>query len=334
MISKAKTRNYYFDNAKFVLITMVILGHCLARLGEGTICKTIDASVYFFHMPLFIFISGFFSRGIKNDDFWKSILLLCESLIVFDLLHILLRFFLFDYNLSWSLLIIPQWSLWYLLSLIFWRMTIAFWGKHVKLQHVILAVLVGILVGFVPINGPLSFQRTFSLLPFFMFGYYCKQQKVDITLIMKLPIALSICVLVAVSIGVLYLDFPFKLFLEGVNSYYEFSYSLWLSAVIRLFLYLCCFCVSVCFMRLIPTQKIAWMSSQGSKTLHYYLYHTLIIYILIFIRQSFPIPTSFVAVLGYVLLIVLFIWLLIKIPFFRDLPNIVSRYSKVKHNVQ
>ena len=145
--------------------------------------------------------------------------------------------------------------------------------------------------------------------------------------------AFCVIVLVAVPLCVYYCNFPFKRFLEGVNSYYEFPYPLWFSAIIRLFLYLCSLCVSVCVLRLIPTQKIAWMSSQGSKTLHYYLYHTLILYVLMYVRQSFSIPTSFMAVIGYVLFILVLIWLLIKIPLFRDLPNIVSCYLKDKHNV-
>lgn len=328
MVTKAKMRNYYLDNAKFVLIIMVILGHGLARLGEGVFCKTIDASVYFFHMPLFIFVSGYFSKGIIDKGFWKSIFLLCESLIIFDILHIILRMILFNYNLSWSLLIIPQWSLWYLLSLIFWRIIIAIIDKYINSQSTVIAILVGVIVGFIPIDGPLSFQRTFSLFPFFMLGYYIRQKNVDITFVKKLPILFSICVLVAIPLSVYYLDFPFKRFLEGVHSYYKFPYPLWLSALLRLFFYFCSFCVSVCVMNLIPTKKIAWMSCQGSKTLHYYLYHTLLFYILIYIRQSFSIPTSFVAVLCYVLLIVVLIWILIKIPFFRQLPNILSNSFK------
>lgn len=231
------------------------------------------------------------------------------------------------------MLIIPQWSLWYLLSLIFWRIIIALIDGNINIRYVVLAILSGVLVGFIPINGPLSFQRTFSLLPFFVLGYYIRNKRIDLTLVKKLPMVICVCIVVAVPLCVYYCNFPFKRFLEGVNSYYEFPYPLWLSAVIRLLFYICSFCVSVCIMRLIPTQKISWMSSQGSKTLHYYLYHTLILYGLIYVRQSFSIPTSFMAVLGYVFLILVLIWLLIKIPFFRDLPNIVSCYLKDKHNV-
>lgn len=41
------SRCFYLDNTKFFLIIMVILGHCLSRLGAGDICRAIDKSVYF-----------------------------------------------------------------------------------------------------------------------------------------------------------------------------------------------------------------------------------------------------------------------------------------------
>ena len=58
----------YFDNLKFILIYFVVLGHFLAPL-RGVIpgVKFIYMIIYVFHMPLFIFILGYFSKSLLKD---------------------------------------------------------------------------------------------------------------------------------------------------------------------------------------------------------------------------------------------------------------------------
>lgn len=318
------SRNYYFDNAKFFLICMVILGHCIARLGSGEIENAVDASVYFFHMPVFIFISGYFSKKTDFQKFKKTIIKLCEALIVFELLHISLRIALFDYKITISTLLVPQWSLWYLLSLIFWRTIVQY--IMIPPRSFFVAIVIGVIAGFVPLNGPISFQRTCSLLPFFISGYLCGREKVDLSIIEKIPIVLAAGIILALPFVVYCIDFPFKDCLEGLNSYHKFGFPLWFSAIMRLLLYICCFIASVCVMRLIPQKRIPWISEQGANTLLYYLYHTLIIYVLIWIREYVNLPTSFVAILCYLILIVFIIWCMTNITFFKNLPNIISFY--------
>ena len=52
-------RNYYWDNLKGILIIFVLIGHFIqpyAQLG-GLWC-----TIYLFHMPAFVFVTGFFSK--------------------------------------------------------------------------------------------------------------------------------------------------------------------------------------------------------------------------------------------------------------------------------
>ena len=62
--NKGKTRDYYFDNLKFILIFLVVLGHYCGSYLESWLMLGIYNFIYSFHMPLFIFISGYFSRNI------------------------------------------------------------------------------------------------------------------------------------------------------------------------------------------------------------------------------------------------------------------------------
>ena len=78
--SGEKKRLYLYDNLKFLLIVLVVLGHLIddstvKLFGDGggetgvPQAKVFSGAflfLYAFHMPLFIFISGLFNRG--HDD--------------------------------------------------------------------------------------------------------------------------------------------------------------------------------------------------------------------------------------------------------------------------
>lgn len=56
-------RIYKFDNLKAVLIFLVVFGHFL-ELVEGH--ELLYLVIYSFHMPLFMFLSGYFARFDKK----------------------------------------------------------------------------------------------------------------------------------------------------------------------------------------------------------------------------------------------------------------------------
>jgi len=53
-------RDYYLDSCKAVLIFLVVLGHFLERMigWKDPISHMFLGTIYFIHMPAFIFISG------------------------------------------------------------------------------------------------------------------------------------------------------------------------------------------------------------------------------------------------------------------------------------
>lgn len=58
---KVKERSPLFDNMKMVLIILVVFGHALEEISLEHEYGIIRACIYSFHMPVFIFISGYFS---------------------------------------------------------------------------------------------------------------------------------------------------------------------------------------------------------------------------------------------------------------------------------
>ena len=75
-----KKRLYLYDNLKFLLIVLVVLGHLIddstvKLFGDGggetgvpqaKVFSGAFVFLYAFHMPLFLFISGLFNRGMMT----------------------------------------------------------------------------------------------------------------------------------------------------------------------------------------------------------------------------------------------------------------------------
>lgn len=61
-------RSSYWDNAKGILIFLVLIGHFIMTYRP---LKAIFDSIYLFHMPAFLFISGLFSKK-KLSNFQKN----------------------------------------------------------------------------------------------------------------------------------------------------------------------------------------------------------------------------------------------------------------------
>lgn len=62
-------RGYQYDNIKFILILFVIFGHLLEYI-KGDISENIYRIIYTFHMPVFIFISGYFAKYNRKKLFY------------------------------------------------------------------------------------------------------------------------------------------------------------------------------------------------------------------------------------------------------------------------
>ena len=57
-----KVREYKFDNLKILLILLVVLGHIIEPFYK---LNTLYLIIYAFHMPVFVYISGYFAKGNK-----------------------------------------------------------------------------------------------------------------------------------------------------------------------------------------------------------------------------------------------------------------------------
>lgn len=119
----------YWDNAKGLLIFLVVLGHYYAAGyvysglsgGKWALPQAVVGFLYMFHMPLFAFISGYFSKHIERACRKAASQLLLPYLL-FNTVCILLDYGLLGGQLR-NPMFYPHGHMWYLIALFLWRYT-------------------------------------------------------------------------------------------------------------------------------------------------------------------------------------------------------------------
>lgn len=168
-------RDTFFDTYKYLLIILVITGHFLEGYKHlHTWMEYVYSFIYLFHMPFFVFVSGYFSKRVTSKKLLKSSFLLMETFILLQTGFLWLRN---EEWPDWNAVFSPWYAPWYLISLIWWRW-IAFFCLKINKPAICLgiAVIIGIGSGF--LNGSaeltsfLALARTCVFLPFFMAGLY------------------------------------------------------------------------------------------------------------------------------------------------------------------
>ena len=90
-------RNRWMDGMKFILIVLVVFGHCkqfTSYDNSYTSTRLVSYaihSIYLFHMPLFIMISGYFSKRTERKHFIQTLKRLFQVFIIFHFLWIIIE---------------------------------------------------------------------------------------------------------------------------------------------------------------------------------------------------------------------------------------------------
>lgn len=158
-------RNHRLDNARGVLIFLVVFGHLLERANGWTnpLLRIPLTAIYVFHMAAFTTLSGVTSKAERWLDRITQWALL---LLVFQCAYAIVQF---PHGHPWNLLFQPIWLLWYLLALIGWTMMLPWWRRLP--WPVVSAFTLAIAVGWIPqIGYALSLSRALVLFPFFVAG--------------------------------------------------------------------------------------------------------------------------------------------------------------------
>lgn len=166
-----RVRNPHADNARFVLIALVVIGHGMGQLREHSpLLKAAYHFIYLFHIPAFVYLSGSLSRtdfGVRQGLRWLSTLIL--PLLVFQAIYQGWNAWLLQQPFSYHVTV-PYWLLWYLASLACWRLLLP--PMLALGRPLLVACAIAILAGYAgDIGYPFSLSRTLVFLPFFIAGH-------------------------------------------------------------------------------------------------------------------------------------------------------------------
>ncbi|WP_102348512.1 acyltransferase family protein [Bacillus sp. Marseille-P3661] len=268
------TRDAYYDNAKFLLIFFVVFGHFIqSYIHEDKLIYTLYTTIYTFHMPAFILISGFFAKGFRKPGYLKKVAKkLIIPYLIFQGIYSLYYFFINDHKIIELNPLNPQWSLWFLVSLFCWNVMLFLFTKWTARVALCLAVALGIFVGyFDEINNYLSLSRTFVFFPFFLLGYYLKNEHFEKIRDIKFKYV-SFFILISIFIAFyLFPDFDYK-WLFGSKPYDAFNSSELNGGIIRLGIYCLTLLATLSILALVPRQNF-FFTKWGTSSIYIYLLH-------------------------------------------------------------
>jgi fucose 4-O-acetylase-like acetyltransferase len=203
--SRRPERCVALDNARFMLIALVVVGHLLEQLVDaGPLATALYRWIYLFHMPAFVLISGALSRRTLNR---RRALGLATGLLipylVFQTLYPAWDAWLFQTGDGSQGYLTPYWLLWYLPSLACWRLLLPLFAHRWALP---IAVAIALAAGTAPwIGYPFSLSRTLVFFPLFLFGHRIGAQKLQRFGVWRLFRRCAVMALAAAAAGAWYL---------------------------------------------------------------------------------------------------------------------------------
>lgn len=173
---KRQARIALWDHARFVLIVGVVVGHLLTTVRlDNALAFALYVFIFLFHMPAMIFLSGLFSKAEVTSKSVRSTWQLVVVWIIWEALWAIIRFVFDDRLPGQNWLVVPAWTLWFLVSLATMRVLLPYLAR---LKHpLIVSIVLALAGGLAPTIGtPFSASRTLCFLPFFVAGWVAKER--------------------------------------------------------------------------------------------------------------------------------------------------------------
>ncbi|WAX76406.1 acyltransferase family protein [Streptomyces sp. KMM 9044] len=270
----AKPRDALFDNAKYLAIVLVAVGHAWEPLrSESRTVTALYTLVYAFHMPTFIIISGYFSRGFdwSPAKIKRLITGVAVPYVVFEVAYTFFtRWSDNEPDRSISLLD-PLYLTWFLAALFIWRLTTPIWQTLRRPLPVALAVAA--LATLAPsIGKDLDLHRTLQFLPYFVLGLLLKKEHFEMVRrrevrILAVPVFAG--ALVVAYWSVTWMDYAW--FFHN-SSAEDLGSPAWHGPLMTLAIFGCSAVLVACFVALVPRRR-TWFTALGAGTLYGYLLH-------------------------------------------------------------
>ncbi|UNS97013.1 acyltransferase family protein [Streptomyces tubbatahanensis] len=270
----AKQRDPFFDNAKYLTIVLVGIGHAWDPLREDS--RTAEALyfvLYTFHMPAFIIISGYLSRSFEGKP--KQVQRLVTGVVV----PYLAIQFAYTFFMRWANddpdrefhFQEPGFALWFLCALFVWRLTTPLW-KSLRWPMPV-ALVIGAAASVTPsIGGDLNLMRIGQFLPFFVLGLQLQPRHFQLVKRKEaryIAVPVTLCAMVFAYWAVPRMS---KAWFLHDKAAADMGVPSWAGAVMYLALFGCGLVMTACFLSWVPRRHM-WFTVLGAGTLYAYLLH-------------------------------------------------------------
>lgn len=302
-------RDKRMDNLKGFLIILVVLGHFLELNMQQPGAKLLYELIYTFHMPAFVFVSGYFFQY----DLKRIISGLLYPYLVFQTLYLLfVRLFLkINTPITYKT---PYWLMWYLMAMIAWSLLTNVLEKLTGIceeraerfkKGVILltAVFCALIAGYGNmIERSFSLSRILVFFPFFLAGQFTPKtlrgRYRRLTLILT---GCGIC-LYTIFLTSVYEHTKYVWFYEA-TPYAADGYSICFRGIHMITAVL--FCAFLFW--IMPNRELPFLSQAGRNTMQIFLLHGFVVKLCKQYEVFQKVPYPYLTVLAMTLLLV---WIL------------------------
>ncbi|MFD7719806.1 acyltransferase family protein [Streptomyces sp. NPDC059814] len=270
----AGARDAFFDNAKYLAIVLVAMAHAWEPLrGDSRAAAALYITVYTFHMPAFIVISGYFSRSFdaSPNRVRRLVTGVAVPYMIFEVAYTVFKW-IADDDPGYPISLLDPWYLtWFLVALFIWRLTTPLW-KNVR-WPLSLSLAIAILAAVSPdIGDDLDLQRVLQFLPFFVLGLVLGPE--HFRLVRRREARILAVPVLAAALAFAYWAAPRMnaAWFYRRDSAQELGAPGWTGAVMTLAMFGCSVVLVACFLAWVPRRR-TWFTVLGAGTLYGYLLH-------------------------------------------------------------
>lgn len=329
IVKESKTRISLYDNLRFLLILLVVVGH-FAEISSSNsnIFGSIFILIYSFHMPLFLFLSGLFH---KNENIMQKVLMYIFIGFLLKIVLFLESLILYN-NSSFSLLSdtgIP----WYMFVLSIYIL-ISFLTRKIDKKFILLfSIMLACFSGYdSSIGDYLYLSRAIVFYPFFVLGQMVNRETLlnitrnkglKITSFIILFVWLLACIFLLKNVYVL------RPLFTGRNPFSINEIFIKWGFLYRILCYIITFFIGFSIICIVTDKKLPIITSFGKRTLQVYFWHFPILILL----TKYIVPILYLTRIGKliwllcgVILTFIFSLKLFKFPIIQI--NMVCKYIK------
>ncbi|WP_029068405.1 acyltransferase family protein [Jonesia quinghaiensis] len=280
-IGQEKQRDPFFDNARGLLIILVVVGHALLEV-DGLLARYGDDIIYAFHMPAFIVITGYLARNFTASDRESRRLItgIIVPYIVFQLIHEALAVWVRGATPTLELFT-PRWTLWFLLALVAWRLLVPLFRQ---LRYpLVFAIAIAVLSPLSDsIGSEFSTGRILQYLPFFIAGTVITPDAIrtfqrNLTRWHRLAGCGLLAATAAVTVVLVRADYLNHSILISRASYNALDMTFLDGATARIVVLILGAAGTIGILLITP-QRPSYLDTMGQRSLYIYLLHSLVLW--------------------------------------------------------